>query len=217
LIKPQSARAIDRALPSCAMEPEPESEAPPIVALSGGCSGSAVSARAVSSAVSDETNLRLWSMSFNMECGDPFKDTGLSDEQLHHFVPKDCDIYFVGLQEAGGEITQICPSPTAPPGTSPEGHESLFNSLEMFLLANRSCVRLRHTDTPTGAGIMEDPAVAGRGDQSMISPKYTSMAIFVREELLPNVTLQASCALGFGVTVRARSTSNVFCPGTSSR
>ena len=140
-------------------------------------------------------------MSFNMECGDPFKD-GLNDEQLHAFVPKDCDIYVVGLQEAGGEISQIMPSPTAPHGTAPDGRESLYNAMEMFLLAFRSCRRLRHTDTPSGAGLMEEPAVAGRGDQSMINPKYTSLAVYVREELLPNVRLQASCAYSFGVTVR---------------
>jgi hypothetical protein len=138
-------------------------------------------------------------MTFNMECGDPFKD-GLNDEQLHTFVPKDCDVYAVGLQEAGGEIQQVMPSPTAPPGTAPEGQESLYNMLEMFLLANRSCKRLRHTDTPSGAGVMEDPAVAGRGDQSMKKPKFTSIALYVRQELLPHVQLQASCACSFGVT-----------------
>eukprot|EP01048_Picozoa_sp_COSAG05_P021406 COSAG05_NODE_3929_length_1770_cov_2.724716_1_plen_240_part_10 len=150
----------------------------------------------------DEVNLRVWAMSFNMECGDPFKEDGLNDEQLHAFVPKDCDIYVVGLQEAGGEISQIMPSPTAPHGTTPDGRESLYNAMEMFLLAFRSCRRLRHTDTPSGAGLMEEPAVAGRGDQSMINPKYTSLAVYVREELLPNVRLQASCAFSFGVTVR---------------
>ena len=34
-------------------------------------------------------------------------DEPLNDEQLHTFVPKDCDVYAVGLQEAGGEIQQV--------------------------------------------------------------------------------------------------------------
>jgi hypothetical protein len=145
----------------------------------------------------EEVNLKIWAMSFNMECGDPFKQ-GQSDIDLHSFIPTNCDVYVVGLQEAGGEIKNVPPSPSAPGPAEPQ--DGLYNMIEMYLLVHRGCRRLRHTDATATGGVLESPMIAGRGDQSMVHPKFTSMAVYVREELMDNVKLCASCGMSFGVT-----------------
>jgi len=94
----------------------------------------------------------MWTMSFNMECGDPFKQ-GQSDIDLHSFIPTNCDVYVVGLQEAGGEIKNVPPSPSAPGPAEPQ--DGLYNMIEMYLLGESShkneCPIARappaHTDT----------------------------------------------------------------------
>ena len=99
---------------------------------------------------------------------------------------------------AGGEGKQVPPSPSEP-GIA-ESQDGLYNMIEMYLLVHRRCRRLRHSDVAATGGVLEDPSVSGRGDQSMLHPKFTSMAVYVRSELLENVKLCASCAMSFGVT-----------------
>jgi hypothetical protein len=77
----------------------------------------------------------MWTMSFNMECGDPFRQ-GQSDIDLHSFIPTNCDVYVVGLQEAGGEIKNVPPSPSAPGPAEPQ--DGLYNMIEMYLLGEAS-------------------------------------------------------------------------------
>ena len=83
----------------------------------------------------EEVTLKMWTMSFNMECGDPFKH-GQSDIDLHSFIPTNCDVYVVGLQEAGGEIKNVPPSPSAPGPAEPQ--DGLYNMIEMYLLGESS-------------------------------------------------------------------------------
>jgi hypothetical protein len=86
----------------------------------------------------EEVTLKMWTMSFNMECGDPFKH-GQSDIDLHSFIPTNCDVYVVGLQEAGGEIKNVPPSPSAPGPAEPQ--DGLYNMIEMYLLGEPSHIR----------------------------------------------------------------------------
>lgn len=83
----------------------------------------------------EEVTLKMWTMSFNMECGDPFRQ-GQSDIDLHSFIPTNCDVYVVGLQEAGGEIKNVPPSPSAPGPAEPQ--DGLYNMIEMYLLGEAS-------------------------------------------------------------------------------
>ena len=73
-------------------------------------------------------------------------------------------------------------------------------ALTASLLVVQGCVRLRHTDRIASEGVLHPPEVAGRGDQSMKKPKFTSLGIFVRSGLTSRVSLQASCAHSFGKT-----------------
>lgn len=79
------------------------------------------------------------------------------------------------------------------------------------------CVRLRHTDRIVSDGVLEAPEVAGRGDQSMKKPKFTSLGIFVRSTLTSRVSLQASCAHSFGKTEGSKGAVAVVlrCDGTT--
>jgi hypothetical protein len=213
-------------------EPEPEPEPEPAMRKRPGLTLELEQPELASPATGE---LKFYTMSFNMECGDPTQWKDCS------FLPTDCHVYVIGLQEAGGEnITEVPPSPRPPPGAKkkPGTEETLYNMIETYLhthcgerpppalpsclrvalscrsrarLSRRAdaararagetgCVRLRHDDTSGSGGVLQAPAVAGRGDQSLKKPKFTSMGVFVREDLTPRVQLQASCAHSFGKT-----------------
>ena len=73
-------------------------------------------------------DIRVYTMSFNMECGDPTK-------WKCDFIPRDCDVYVIGLQEAGGEnITSVPESPRPTSGKKPGTEETLYNMIESYLL-----------------------------------------------------------------------------------
>ena len=102
-------------------EPEPEPEARPTLSLQ-----LELEQPEATTALGE---LKFYVMTFNMECGDPTK-WGCE------FLPTDCDVYVIGLQEAGGEnIDAVPPSPRPAPGPKKKLNtkEALYNMIEMHL------------------------------------------------------------------------------------
>ena len=62
-----------------------------------------------------------------MECGDPTKWNC-------DFIPTDCDVYVIGLQEAGGENIAEVPASPRPQKKKDGTEETLYNMIESYLL-----------------------------------------------------------------------------------
>jgi hypothetical protein len=95
--------------------------------------------------------LKFYVMSFNMECGDPTK-WGCE------FLPTDCDVYVIGLQEAGGEnIDKVPPSPRPPPGPQKKlsTKETLYNMIETHL--DLHCGEHGHSTVPSCPCVLTPP------------------------------------------------------------
>ena len=123
--------------------------------------------------------LKMWVCCWNMETINPFdgatEDRRRSDEQLHAFVPKDCDVYIVGLQESPDEG---------------------FNSMmDLYLMAQAECVRV---ELPPEAKKAEADSVYGRGDKSFVNPKCTCITAWVRRDIAASCKLASVVPFSFG-------------------
>ena len=126
-----------------------------------------------------ETPFRLWCSSWNTAVNEEACEDLRSDPDacFASWVPKDCDIYIMGLQE----------------GSAQGGGEYVFDRLGAYLARAAQCVRLR---PPNG---MPD-RIWGRGDGALWTPKYTGIAIFCTRRALADVCVVASAGAPAGLS-----------------
>jgi hypothetical protein len=135
------------------LEPEPER------ADSGGGGGGGLLQRA-SSADADAPPARIWVGSWNTavaEAEDPDLVPG-GRRTIHtfdQFVPPDCDVYIMGLQE----------------GSPEHDGEYFFSQLSRYL-------RERHGVEQVALPAGQVDRIYGRGDGSFVMPKFTGMRVY---------------------------------------
>ena len=168
--------------PPAEPEPEPEPEPPqsppqPFVDALG-------MMRTSSSAEAPRPPVRIWVGSWNTavsedKCPDlnpPGGSTSL--DTFARFVPTDCDVYIMGLQEG-----------------SPENDgDRFFSQLDRFLRERGpACTRLR----PPGG---QPDRIFGRGDGSFINPKFTGIAAWCSERMRSAVGIVRTAGASAGVS-----------------
>ena len=105
-------------------------------------------------------DLKVWTCTFNIACAKtPFEfGTGGNVEAvLSPFIPKDHDVYVIGMQEGMGDNFYI-------------GVGEYLNEIGVELVP--------------GQGRGYGPRIEGRGDGSLVSTKYTGIAAFAKTSLI---------------------------------
>lgn len=119
--------------------------------------------------------MKVWACTFNIACErHPFElgpDSNV-EATLAPFVPKDYDLYVIGIQEAMGD--------------------GFFQGMAEYL--NAFGVRLI-----TGQGKGFGPRIDGRGDGSLVTTKYTGIAAFAKTSLVDDghVRVRRECVHEF--------------------
>jgi hypothetical protein len=119
--------------------------------------------------------MKVWTCTFNIACEkNPFLlgPGGNVEETLAPFVPKDHDVYVVGVQEGMGDGFFL-------------GMAEYFDSFGVQLIP--------------GQGKGFGPRIEGRGDGSLLATKYTGIAAFAKTQLIidGHVKVERACVHEF--------------------
>ena len=157
-------------------EPEPEPELPPLRPA------------AEAEDADEDPRARIWVGSWNTAvkegscadlCGpvDSFTHGALQRtlDTFAQFVPRDCDIYIMGLQEGSPEH---------------EG-EYFFSQLELYLRRHN----VRHVPPANG----HPGKIYGRGDGSFISPKFTGIRVYCSDAWREHVSVVGAAGASAGM------------------
>jgi len=140
------------------------------------CKGIRVlSQQEISRAGDQDAALRIWVGTWNMGAVEPFDPSGGNGPGLlkQSFISdkEAAQIYVMGVQEGASD--------------------NVFNATETLLGMTANCVRLPLDDTKNKKGAEESnelghcsDRIRGRGDGSLVSTKFTGIAVFVNADLL---------------------------------
>lgn len=166
------------------------------------------------------SDVRIWTGTWNLGAQDPFakldvdKNLDVVERVLAPFVPRDYDIYVLGVQEAVSDrifraVARFtgCYQLPLHAKLEPAKEASETHSVRSRRMGRAICVQefiddARKGKHPQRAASMTDmlDRVFGRGDGALIRPKFTGIAVFVTPSAAPYVRLLGVYKHSFGAS-----------------
>ncbi|KAA0152003.1 hypothetical protein FNF27_05252 [Cafeteria roenbergensis] len=166
------------------------------------------------------SDVRIWTGTWNLGAQDPFakldvdKNLDVVERVLAPFVPRDYDIYVLGVQEAVSDrifraVARFtgCYQLPLHAKLEPAKEASETHAVRSRRMGRAICVQefiddARKGKHPQRAASMTDmlDRVFGRGDGALIRPKFTGIAVFVTPSAAPYVRLLGVYKHSFGAS-----------------
>lgn len=163
--------------------------------------------------------IKIWTGTWNLGSNEPFAgmDKARAQRLLQPFVPPGYDIYVLGVQECVSDSVfdslnglleaEGCRRLRLESVNSPDGHSGIADMGSPSLSAPSgsnlaaplpSCTGMSGNSTTIAPGDLSK--LVGRGDGSLMSMKYTGVAVYVHVDILPEVRLLSITNIPFSST-----------------